>query len=209
MLLLVALSSAAQDIIVDDPFVGLTPVEKEALRIKQLLSMETKMGISVNVPDNLYPITKQVPAPCRSSALDYLFVNADSSLLITIALMPKDSLEYEQDVLYYSRFLSYRDYRPDRAWENNLKAIGDSTHFKPIFYSGQKLKAYNADVAVEFMKRECETLYLDKYKCTRAIILYRKYRGMLEIHYFVSDKKGVDASPYIRNGAQMISFYEK
>ena len=121
--------------------------------------------------------------------------------------MTKDSVEYEKDVLYYRRFFPH--YRPDRAWEHNLKAIGDSTHFKPIFYSGQKLKAYNADVAVEFMKKECETLYLDKYKCTRAIILYRKYRGMLEIHYFVSDKKGVDASPYIRNGAQMISFYDK
>ena len=196
--------SAQQPIRVDDPYAHLTPKEKEERILKRDLYMLNKIGATIRTPSKYTKYNKRFPLYCYRSSIDYHFVNRDSSILIGVSLFPRDSVDYVKDFEINKRVPPFlKNYDPDDQWLINVRSSADSASFKPIFYSGTQLKKYNADGAVEFFT----TCAGSGYKIARVLLLNKKYRGIIEITYFIKQNEKTDiVDKEVRKAKKMITY---
>ena len=178
--------SAQQPIRVDDPWANLTPNEREERILKRDLYTLNKIGATIHTPSKYTKYNKKFPLYCYRSSIDYYFVNRDSSIIIGESLYARDSVDYVKDFEINKSVPPFlKNYDPDDQWLLNVRGSADSTSFKPIFYSGAQLKKYNADGAVEFFAKCAGS----GYKIARVLLLNKKYRGIIEITYFIKQNK--------------------
>ena len=196
--------SAQQTIRVDDPWANLTPKEREERIRKRELYKLNKIGATIHTPSKYTKYNKRFPLYCYQSSNDYHFVNRDSSIIIGVSLFGRDSLDYVKDFESNKRIPMFRkNYDPDDQWLINVRSNADSTTFKPIFYSGAQIKKYNADGAVEFF-RNCAG---SGYKIARILLLNKKYRGIIEITYFIKQNEKTDiVDKEVRKANKMITY---
>lgn len=202
----------AQDIVYIDPDAHLSAKEKEQKKLRLQQHTLKKIGGTFHIYPGFHVITSEpTPFYCHSTSIDYLLGNRDSSVLIGLTLTPRDSADYKRDEKILKK--SIENYNPDHEWLANFRADVDSSRYKPVFFSSKKLKKYNADGGVEY-KRGCrdfhkgnaKELFLGTYENEKSIILNKKYRGIIEIHYFIRANTIADIDKYIRRAAKMIYY---
>jgi len=210
--------NAQNPIIYDDPESYLPLAEQEELWLQRRQYKINKIGVSVHTPPSFSEISSfRILSPRNSSSSSYTFVNKDSTVLIVIALMQRDSVDYAKDAALATIHVGlfehsvkgspryYEKYDPDLQWYINFKADIDSVVFKPVFYQSDQLKRFNAEDGVQF-KKTYQDLHLGKYETARNITLNRKYRGIIEIQYFTVPNANVNIEKEVQMAAQMISF---
>ncbi|MES2427639.1 MAG: hypothetical protein V4560_11740 [Bacteroidota bacterium] len=192
-------------------------IELEEQRLNILQLGVKAMGVSVTTPAKYIEINHSIlpficqapPYPRMGSHIFFAFLKKDSSVMITIALLERDSLDYVRDKATINRVRPDAIlYNPDKVWRYNFQDLADTINHKSQFYSAKKLKNFNADSGVEFYMT-CTNLFLDKYKIERAIILDKKYRGIIEIYYFVRQNAVVNIKKELKNAPKMISYIKK
>lgn len=192
-----------------NPITNIQSQSEEEIRLKREYYTLKKIGASVRPPLKFTRHLGLLPFYCNTSTFQYAYVNKDSSVLIGISLMPTDSAFYKRDK-EIGKMLhpGLKNYDPNDQWKIGFKADVDSIHFKPIFYSEKKLRAFNAENGVEFYKT-CPNLLLNKYKVARVIRLNKKYRGIIEIHYFIRNDANIDIEKLVNDCPQMVSYNRK
>nr|WP_068891086.1 hypothetical protein [Pedobacter panaciterrae] len=198
---------ALAQVTVDDPDIHLSQAEKEIARIGRLNYTTNKIGVNVTPPTGFSLLKTKIEAPKNTSSIDYAFVNKDSTIFITIGLMPRDSIDYEQSRKSFKMFLpQFKNYEPNDQWLINYNATVDSSSFRPRIFTLQLLKKFNAEGGVEFKKKKSNNLYLNKYVLERIIILNKRLRGICEIHYFKVPDAKFDVEHKIKTAYKMIRY---
>ena len=200
--LLFFISVNAQRIEYIDPDAHLSAEEREDKRLKGQKHTLKWIGASFRMYPGFHQLKKIPPMHCGMSGIDYLLGNRDSTVLIALTLDPRDSAMYKRDTIW-TRMM--KGYTPDDQWLLHFRANVDSSSFKPVLYSQKELKKYNADAGGE-LKKNCKHFYLEKYLVRRSIILNKKYRGIILIHYFTKENDNRDISRYIKNSSKMIHY---
>lgn len=208
LLLPIYFNSFSQAIIVDDPDSNLTLVEKEALRIKRLNYTTNKIGVTVNPPPDFRVLKENLPPPAIDfGVFYYAFLNNDSTILITIALMPRDSIAYEKDRQSTKFFMpQLSNYNPNDQWLFNYRGTSDSTQFRPKFLDKEVLTKYNAEGGVAYRRKKLKKLYLGKYQIERNVLLNKSYKGIVEILFFKVPGAKTDVEDKIGTGYKMIKY---
>lgn len=210
-----------QRVIVDnDPESKLPLKEREELRLNRRSNYEKKLGMVVQAPKGFHEVaTYSMRSPEYSSSSDYIYVNKDSSIIIVIGIIGRDSTVYARDAEMAKKapdfFAAWANgapnytgvYNADLQWYINYHSRVDSSVFKPFYYDPQRLKAYNVDNGVEFIKAYKEP-YLNKYEIIRNVTLNKKYNGIIEIQYFKLHNTKADLEKLITSGSKMI-YYNK
>lgn len=206
ILVIYSLSANAQrPIIVDGPVANWTLKDHENSILKRQQNKWNKMQVSVHKPPMFKEIRRELPVPCNTSSSTFTFIKNDSTVLITISLFDRDSLDYNDDVAFMKKHRPFHNYKPNDQWITNFKGSVDSTNVKPVFYCQDRLKQYNADDGVEFLSL-CPRMFLDKYQLAKTIVLNKKFHGIIEIHYFTRQNSKIQIIKEIENGARMVRF---
>lgn len=184
------------------------PIKEAQFKVQSFQRLLDKMGVTVKTPSNYTRYNARLPFFCYSSSMQFGFVNKDSSVFIGIALMATDSAYYKRDK-EIGKILrpDLPNYDPNDQWWIGFKGSADSTFFKPVLYASKKLTKYNAENGVEFYKA-CRDLFLNRYRAERVIRLNKKYKGIIEIHYFLKVGAKNDIDKLVKDGAKMV-FYNK
>lgn len=202
----------------DGPESKLPLKEREELRLNRRSNYEKKLGLLVRAPQGFHEVsTFSMRSPDHSSSSDYIYANKDSSILIVIAILGRDSAVYAKDAAMAKKapdfFAAWAKgapnytgvYDADLQWYINYHSRVDSSVFKPFYYASQRLKAYNVDNGAEFIKAYKEP-YLNKYEIIRNVTLNKKYKGIIEIQYFKLHNTKADLEKQITSGYKMIYF---
>jgi len=136
------------------------------------------------------------------STPNFGFIKKDSSVVITIAFIQRDSAVYKSD---RELFKGLKNYDPDSVWRINFKYRVDSVNHSYMLFDKAKLKAFNADGGVEF-NMNCTNLYMDNYNIAKAVTINKKYRGIVEIYYFTREHTKTDIEKEVGNASSMVSF---
>ncbi|TSJ43972.1 hypothetical protein FO440_07265 [Mucilaginibacter corticis] len=137
---------------------------------------------------------------------NFAFIKKDSSVVITIAFIQRDSATYESDrALMKGLRPDWKNYDPDTVWMINFKYRVDSVNHSYMLFDKAKLKPFNADAGVEFYM-DCTNLYMDDYKIAKAVTINKKYRGIVEIYYFTRQHTKIDIEKELYNASSMVSF---
>lgn len=215
----ISIVTYGQRAIVDDgPESKLSFKKQEELRLNRRSKFEKKLGIVVQTPKGFHEMsTLSMRSPEYSSSSNYIYVNKDSSIMIVIAILGRDSTAYAKDAAMAKKapdfFAAWAKgastytgvYDPDIQWYINYHSRVDSSVFKPFYYAPQRLEAYNVDNGVEFIKAYKEP-YLNKYEIIRNVTLNKKYKGIIEIQYFKLHNTKADLEKLITSGSKMIFF---
>jgi len=200
-------ASSAQSIIVDDPDTNLSHSEREALRKKRVNYSTNKIGVIITPPSDFNLLNRSMEAPTNASSIDYAFINYDSTVIITIGLMARDSIDYEKDKETFKMFVpQFPNYEPNDQWIINFGATVDSSNFRPRIYTTKLLEKFNAEGGVEYVKKKSNNLYLNKYVLERTIILNKRFKGICEIHYFKVPSAKIRLEHEIKTAYKMIKY---
>jgi len=207
ILCFIVFKSKSQSLIVDDPDMDLTTIEKEQLRIKRVDYTSNKIGVVVNVPKDFTLINETVQAPKDGTAVHYAFMSKDSLIFITVGLIPRDSIAYQKSRATFKMFMpSVKNYEPNEQWVFNFKGTADSTEYKPKLFESNTLKKFNAEAGVEFKSKISTDLYLGKYLRERSIILNKKFKGIVEIHFFKLQNSKTNIASIVNEAYKFIKY---
>lgn len=180
--------------------------ENEQLRASQQTRVKNRIDMKINIPAGFKEV-KNPEIPNDASAVDYAFVNKDSTIFITIGLQPRDSLIYERSKKSFKMFMpQFPNYEPDDQWKLNFKGRVDSSDFKPQMFAASRLRAFNADAGAEYKIKYISELYMNRYVPERVISLNKKFKGIAEIYFFKAPGTKSDINRQLKKAYRMIKY---
>ncbi|MES2829471.1 MAG: hypothetical protein V4687_15025 [Bacteroidota bacterium] len=214
---ILSLTATAQPIIDDSPESKLPLAERRILWLKARQYKLDGLQLTVNTPPGFTeaPIFS-LRSPFPGSSASYTFVNPDSTALIVVVLLRKDSAAFEKELLLSKASSTlvkhsingmegyHPESDPSYQWYDHPGHLNASI-LKPHFFTANELKRFNAESGIMYTELR-KKLHLGKYKTVKNISLNKKYRGNVDIEYFIKEGSNVSLEAIIENAPEMISY---
>jgi len=162
-----------------------------------------KMALEYKIPDHFIESDSTqdywISRDCNIQ-WTYRLLSKDKKMNIAFSLMDYDKKAEDRAKRFFPNHESNNNYL---AWIRNR---ADTTKYKVDYFPADFThKTFNADAAGTYTLRQ-DNKFQNKYNHCKALFIYKKDRGHLELYYFYSDERKCKLKEFIKIASGMLRF---